>query len=101
VEVATQDGITTRDRIAMLIYSMVNAVVFGIGLIIVLNVPSFAAHLAHLSIAIPAVVLVGLVLAAPIAFLIAPRMRARKERRSAAIENERSLRSSEYHRSSA
>jgi len=33
-----QEGITTRDRIAMLIYSMVDAVLFGIGLVVVLNV---------------------------------------------------------------
>ncbi len=93
-----QEGITTRDRIAILIYSMVNAVLFGIGLIVVLNVPLFAAHL---WIGIPVVVLTSLVLAAPIAWLIAPRLRARKNRRGAAIEHQHSLRSSEYRRSSA
>ena len=91
-------GITTRDRIAILIYSMVNAVLFGIGLVVVLNVPLFAAHL---WIGIPVVVLTSLILGAPIAWLIAPRLRARKNRRSAAIENERSLHSSQYRRLSA
>jgi uncharacterized membrane protein len=93
-----REGITTRDRIAILIYSMVNAVLFGIGLIIVLNVPLFAADL---WISIPVVVLTSLILGVPIAWLIAPRLRARKNRRSAAIEEERSLRSSQYHGSSA
>ena len=74
------EGITTRDRIAILIYSMVNAVLFGIGLVVVLT---------------------GLILGAPIAWLIAPRLRARKNRRSAAIETEQSLRSSQYRRMSA
>jgi uncharacterized membrane protein len=90
-----QEGITTRDRIAILIYSMVNAVLFGVGLVVVLNVPLFAAHL---WITIPVVVLISLILGMP---LIAPRLRARKNRRSTAIEAERSLRSSPYHRSSA
>ena len=39
-----QEGISTRARIAILIYSMTNAVLFGIGIILVLNVPSLAAH---------------------------------------------------------
>jgi len=89
------EGITTRDRIAILIYSMVNAVLFGIGLVVVLNVPLFAAHL---WIGIPVVVLTSLILGAPIAWLIAPRLRAR---RSAAIETEQSLRSSKYRRLSS
>jgi uncharacterized membrane protein len=93
-----QEGITTRDRIAMLIYSMVDAVLFGIGLVVVLNVPLFAAHL---WIGIPVVVLTSLILGAPIAWLIAPRLRARKNRRGTAIEDERSLPSSHYRRSSA
>jgi len=73
-----QDSITTRTRIAILIYSMTNAVLFGIGIIIVLNVPSLAAHA---WIGIPAVVVLSLILAAPIAWLIAPRLRARYWRR--------------------
>jgi len=89
------EGIITRDRIAILIYSMVNAVLFGVGLVVVLNVPLFAAHL---WIGIPVVVLTSLILGAPVAWLIAPRLRARKNPRSAAIETERSLRSSQYRR---
>ena len=90
-----QEGITTRDRIAVLIYAMVNAVLFGIGLVFVLNVPSFAAHL---WVGIPAVVLASLVLAVPIAWLIAPRLRARRARRDAARALNSSPRSSAYPR---
>jgi hypothetical protein len=90
-----QEEITTRDRIALLIYSMVNAVLFGTGLVIVLNVPAFAAHL---WIGIPAVVLISLVLAAPIAWLIAPRLRARRERRNATPVLNSRPQSSLYHR---
>jgi hypothetical protein len=73
-----QDGISTRTRIAILIYSMTNAVLFGIGIVTVLNVPSLAARA---WIGIPAVVLLSLVLAVPIAWWIAPRLRSRWQRR--------------------
>ena len=69
-----QEGLSTRARIAILIYSMTNAVLFGIGIVTVLNVPSLAA-LAWIS--IPVVVVVSLLLAVPIAWFIAPRLRAR------------------------
>ena len=67
-----------RLRIAALIYSMTNAVVFGAGLITVLNVPSLRADAAFW---IPVVVVASLVLAAPLAWLIAPRLQARYRRR--------------------
>jgi hypothetical protein len=73
-----QDGISTRTRIAILIYSMTNAVLFGIGIVTVLNVPSLAAHA---GIGIPVVVVLSLLLAAPIAWFIAPHLRARYWRR--------------------
>ena len=78
-----QEGISTRTRIAILIYSMTNAVLFGIGIILVLNVPSFAAHA---WIGIPVVVVLSLVLAVPVAWRIAPRLRARWGRRRAAAD---------------
>ena len=62
----------------MLIYSMTNAVIFGVGLLTVLNVPSLNADL---SFWIPAVVVTSLILAAPFAWLIAPRLQARRDRR--------------------
>ena len=77
------DGISTRGRIAILIYSMTNALLFGIGIIIVLNVPSLAAHA---WIGIPVVVVLSLLLAAPIAWWIALRLRSRWQRRQAAHE---------------
>lgn len=68
----------TRLRIAALIYSMTNAVIFGLGIITVLNVPALRSDAA---IWIPVVVVASLVLAAPAAWLIAPRLRARYRRR--------------------
>jgi hypothetical protein len=64
-----ESPLSTRARIAILIYSMTNAVLFGI----VLSVPSLAAHA---WIGIPVVVVLSLLLAGPIAWFIAPRLRA-------------------------
>ncbi|MGE3145492.1 MAG: hypothetical protein AB7K35_07895 [Pseudorhodoplanes sp.] len=68
----------TRFAIAALIYSMTNAVLFGVGLIVILLVPAFGEHLA---IAMLAVVASSFLLAAPIAWFLAPRLRARYWRR--------------------
>ena len=76
-----ESPLSTRARIAILIYSMTNAVLFGIGIVTVLNVPSLAGHL---WIGIPVVVALSLLLAAPIAWFIAPRLRARDWRREEA-----------------
>jgi len=57
---------------------MVDAVLFGIGLLIVLLMPPFNAHL---GLWIPIVVFVSFVLAAPIAWLLAPRLQARYDRK--------------------
>ena len=57
-----EPGRTTRTRIGILIYSMVNAVLFGIGLVLVLNVPSLKANLGW---NIVMVVVLSFVLAAP------------------------------------
>lgn len=67
-----------RLRIATLIYTMTNAVLFGIGLVTVLTVPALNDYAAY---GIPIVVVASLVLAAPVAWLIAPRLRARWGRR--------------------
>jgi hypothetical protein len=40
MEIAMQEGISTRARIAILIYSMTNAVLFGIGVRCTLGVAS-------------------------------------------------------------
>jgi hypothetical protein len=66
--------------IAALIYTMTTAVIFGAGLITVLTLPALCADEA---IWIPAVVVASLILAAPTAWVIAPRLRARYWRRRA------------------
>jgi hypothetical protein len=74
----------TRIQIAALIFLMVNAVLFGAGLITVLAVPALASHAMAL---IPAVVALSFVIAAPISWFMAPRLRARywRERERRAI----------------
>lgn len=69
-----QRDIKTRAGIAALLYAMINAVMFGAALITVLAVPYFRDHA---GIGIAAAVLISLVAAAPAAWLIAPRLRAR------------------------
>ena len=39
-----QPGTRNRFRIALLIYSMTNAVIFGVGIVTVLNVPTLRAN---------------------------------------------------------
>ena len=68
----------TRVAIAAVIYSMTNAVLFGAGIIPVLAVPALSNNAAIL---IPTVVVASLVLAVPLAWLLAPRLRARYWRR--------------------
>jgi hypothetical protein len=67
-----------RTQIAVLIYSMTNSVMFGAGLIFALMVPALSADAGFW---ISAVVVASLILAAPFAWLIAPRLRARYWRR--------------------
>jgi hypothetical protein len=72
---------STRVAIAALIYPMVNAVFFGAGVIGVLSVPTLSEHALTL---VPASVVAGLVLAVPVSWVIAPRLRARYWRQGAA-----------------
>jgi hypothetical protein len=69
-----EDNMLTRVAIAALIYSMVNAVLFGAGLITVMTVPALSAHATTL---VPTVVVASLVLAIPLSWALAPRLRAR------------------------
>ena len=64
----------SRAAIAALIYTMTNAVIFGAGLIMVLILPALRGEG---MIWIPLVVMTSLILAAPAARAIAPRLRAR------------------------
>ena len=73
-----QPGMRNRFRIAVLIYSMTNAVIFGVGIITVLNVASLRVNA---PIWIPIVVVASLILAVPFAWLIAPRLQARYDAR--------------------
>ncbi|MCW2247399.1 hypothetical protein M2352_003033 [Azospirillum fermentarium] len=66
--------VSTRFRLALLIYGMVNAVVFGIGVVLVLGVPSLSQWALQL---MPVVVALSFILAAPIAWFLAPRLRLR------------------------
>lgn len=63
--------------ITAVIYMVVNAVLFGIGAIAVLSIPSLAAEASTL---IWVVVGMSFLLALPIAYTLAPRLRARHQR---------------------
>ena len=63
-----------RLRVAALIYLIVNAVVFGVGLISVLVTPTLAQHAFFW---IPTVIVTSFVLSAPLAWFIAPWMMMR------------------------
>ena len=67
----------TRTRIAVLVYSMTNGVLFGAGLIVVLMVPALNANAGFW---IAVVIAASVILAAPVAWLLAPRLRARYSR---------------------
>ncbi len=64
----------TQSGISLVIYGMVNAVLFGVGTITVLSIPSLQEQW---KILIPIIVVASFVLAVPIARMIAPRLRAR------------------------
>ena len=64
----------TRAGIAVLIYSMASGVLFGAGLILVLTLPVLNANAGFW---ISVVVGASFILAAPIAWWMAPRLRAR------------------------
>ena len=63
----------TRLLIAALVFMMVQAVLFGIGTVLVLSTPMSAQAM----VLMPWVVGVSFVIAAPVSWLIAPRLRAR------------------------
>lgn len=64
----------TRTFIAGLIALPINAVLFGAGAIVVLSIPALAEQAKYL---LPVVIVAGFVVAAPIAWMMAPRLRAR------------------------
>jgi hypothetical protein len=74
----------TRAQIAILIYAMTNGVLFGAGLIFVLTLPVLSADAGFW---ISVVVGASFVLAAPIAWWMAPRLRARYWRQRMAADH--------------
>jgi uncharacterized membrane protein YiaA len=76
----------TRLRIAALIYPMAGAIIFGVGIVLALTVPALNADAGFW---IAVVVATSIILAAPIAWLIAPRLRARYWRHRAEAEHVR------------
>jgi len=69
-----------RLAIAALCFLMVNAVVFGAGLVTVVSIPALYDQAMIL---VPIVVVASFVISAPISWWIAPRLRARFGRHSA------------------
>jgi hypothetical protein len=72
----------TCTAIPALIYPMTNAVIFGTGLTTVLTLPLRGQE----AIAIPTVAVASLILAAPAAWVIAPRLRMRHRRSRATVQ---------------
>jgi len=66
----------TRLAVMALVYMMVNAVLFGAGLLLVLNGESIGSH-DQASASIWSVVAASFILSAPIAWWLTPRLRAR------------------------
>lgn len=64
----------TRFWIAAVIYPMVNAVLFGAGAVPLLAVPALSEHAGML---MPLVVAASFVIAVPLSWIVAPRLRAR------------------------
>ena len=64
----------TRTMIAALIALPVNAVLFGVGAVTVLSVPALAEQAKYL---LPAVIVLGFAATVPVAWWLAPRLRAR------------------------
>jgi hypothetical protein len=73
-ETAMNSDSQARMRVAALIYLIVNAVVFGVGLISVLMTPTLAQHAFFW---IPAIIVTSFVLSAPLSWFIAPSMMMR------------------------
>lgn len=72
---------SVRLQIAAIIFMMVQGVFFGVGVVIVLATPlkAFAAQL------IPLVIGISVLLSAPTAWMIAPRMRSAHQRQQSAL----------------
>lgn len=65
---------STRLQIAAMVFMMANAVMFGVGIVPVLLIPSLADNAFE---TIPTVVIASFAVSAPLSWFIAPRLRAR------------------------
>jgi hypothetical protein len=74
-------------KIAIMLYMMVQAVVFGIGVVLVLATPLAALAMTLM----PWVVILSLLVSAPISWYLAPMARARYARHLNSVEPGRSL----------
>jgi hypothetical protein len=63
-----------RFQIASMVFMMTNAVIFGVGIVLVLSIPALSRLAFNL---IPAVVVASFAISAPLAWVLAPRLRAR------------------------
>jgi hypothetical protein len=70
---------TTTIRLAILIYAMVQGVLFGVPTILVLSIPALAANAAYY---LPAIIVVSFLIAVPVALIMAPWLKARRELRN-------------------
>lgn len=66
--------VKARLMVAALIYAILNAVVFGVGMIVVLTTPALVQHAFFW---VTAVILSSFVISAPLAWFIAPQMMMR------------------------
>ena len=71
----TEHFVSRRFAIASLIYMMVNAVLFGIGAIVVLSIPGLSENA---KVWLPLVIIASFVIAVPLSWIIAPRLRLRR-----------------------
>lgn len=74
---------STRTYIAALVSMMINAVIFGVGATVVLSTPNLAADASYW---LPLIVIVSFVVSPFIGWAMAPRLRARWQRRQAEKE---------------
>jgi hypothetical protein len=74
--VTQEEDMSNRMRIAIVIYAMVQAVVFGAGIVLVLATPLAQTAMALM----PWVVGLSLLISAPVAWLLAPMAQARHAR---------------------
>lgn len=65
---------STRFAITLLVFMLTTSLVFGAGIVPVLAIPALSAHAFVL---VPLVVVASFVIGAPLAWILAPRLRAR------------------------